>query len=310
MEILHAQEADDLVEGAFGIELDLGMLVGDAQGPHRGLARMHGVAFKVDALAQGFRPQLAVPFRRGSQGVHVGHDHGDVDTLPHSHGVEQGVGIGGVLVQARTGAGLIHLGAARQQGVDIQSRGGGGQQAHRAEHGKAAAHAVGDGEGIPAVGVGQAFQDAAAFIGGDEQVLLIIRAQAAVEQLQHDDELGHGLHGVAGFGDDVEGGALQIHGVQQGVHAVRVHVVLHQYAAGALFFIHQLIVRAGAGGQQGLGAQGRTADAQYHQGVEAFSDLIAGGLDLVQHVFGLIRQVPPGLSRAFFPQGLIHAGQS
>ena len=176
VETLHAQEADDLVEGAFGIELDLGMLVGDAQGPHRGLARMHGVALQVGALAQGFRPQLAVPFRRGGQGVHVGHDHGDVHALPHGHGVEQGISIGGVLVQARFGAGLIHFGAARKQGVDIQSRGGGGEQAHRAEHGKAAAHAVGDGEGVPAVGVGQALEDAAALVGGDEQMLLIIRA--------------------------------------------------------------------------------------------------------------------------------------
>ena len=98
----------------------------------------------------------------------------------------------------------------------------------------------------------------------------------------------------------MEGGALEVHGVQQGVHAVRVHVVLHQHPAGALFFIHQLVIRAGAGGKQGFGAQGRTADAQNDQGVEILSYLIAGGLDLIQHRFGLVRQVPPGLGRTLF----------
>ena len=58
--VIYADDGDDLIIGAFHVELNLGMLIGNAQSFDGGLPYVDSLAVAV-FTAQGLRPQLRIP---------------------------------------------------------------------------------------------------------------------------------------------------------------------------------------------------------------------------------------------------------
>src|SRR5581483_10648016 len=75
--ILDAEEEDDLVARALGPELELGVLVGGADGPDGRLPPLDRPPLEVDRLAEALGPELAEPVARRRETVAVGHHHDD-----------------------------------------------------------------------------------------------------------------------------------------------------------------------------------------------------------------------------------------
>ena len=88
-------------------------------------------------------------------------------------------------------------------GGDVYAGDGHGQQAHGGEDAVTAAHVAGDGEALPALGVGHGAQDAAGDVRRGEDVALGGGAVFLLEHGAEDAEGDRGLQRGAGLGDDV-----------------------------------------------------------------------------------------------------------
>ena len=124
-----------------------------------------------------------------------------------------------------------------QQPPDVDAAHRRRQQAHRAQLREAAAHAVGDVEGLVALPLGDLNEEAPGLGGGGDDVALIVVPHRLFEHVQHDEVLAHGLRRAAGLGDDVEAGGGRIDHVQQRRHALRVDVVLDVQPGAAPLFL-------------------------------------------------------------------------
>ena len=225
VEALDGPEGEHLVVRPFNVQLHLRMLVGRAQGGHRRLPGMHGLALAVLRLAQRFRPQLPEPEGGAPQMIRVrkGHLDGLVLARPDQPVIERGpqcdilrqVGLPAVGGDAR-GA------AAELRDIDADQRGR--HQSHRRQHAEAATHVFGNAENLIALGPRQFVQIALAF-GGDSDDASGRGAQRLLEPLAHDQKRRHRLGRAAGFGDDDHQRLLRVHRAKRGGGKIRVHVV-------------------------------------------------------------------------------------
>ena len=236
-EVLHLQESEDLVIGAFCIQLQLGMLVGDPQGLHRGLAQVHPLPGQGQVFAQALRPQLGVPVAHQLQGIGVGHHHGDAGPPVHADVHQAGLQQRRVLPHVPAEAAGVHGCCALQHAPDVDAAHGSRQQAHRAEFGEAAPHPIRDVEGLVALPLGDLDQMARGPGGGGDDVLLVLLSHRLLQQVQYDQVLAHGLRRAAGFGDHVETGGG---GIDRQQRAMRSGSMLSSMLAwGRPFFFGQ-----------------------------------------------------------------------
>src|SRR5690242_20369343 len=74
-ELIHIPKQERLVAGTFNEELQLRMLVGDAQSCRRCLAIIDFVSATVDFLSQTFAPQLLEPKRKFPERLRIREQH-------------------------------------------------------------------------------------------------------------------------------------------------------------------------------------------------------------------------------------------
>ena len=91
---------------------------------------------------------------------------------------------------------------------DVDAADGGGHQAHGAQLGEAAAHAIGHDEGGQILLLGDLDKISLCLVRGGNEVAGDVLAHSLLQQIHRDQQLGHGLRGAAGLGDDVEHGLL------------------------------------------------------------------------------------------------------
>ena len=305
-EVLHAQEGDDLVERAFRIELQLGVLVGDAQRLDGRLADVAGLAVQRQVLAEALGPQLGVPVADELEGVGVGHHHGHVHALAHGSDHQAGLEQRRVLPRIVRSAALVHGARAGDHGADVHTGDGGCQQADRAQLGEAAAHAVRDVEGLVALFAGDLDEEALFPGGGDDDMAAVIVAHGLFQQVKHDEVLAHGLGRAAGFGDDVEAGGLEVDDVQQRRHALGIDVVLDVEArAAALLFGKLVVVQVLERLMHRRGAKGGAADAKDDKGLKLVAHARGGLFDGGKYLVLIVGQRHPDL-HALAATGLDH----
>ena len=134
VELFDFQEHEDLVVWAFAVELDLGVLVGCAQGFDGGEAGEDDFVVEVELFAQGLGPELAVPVGHVVEGVAVGHHDMVGFAFAGAHfDQEQREHRGGVLVEVFIAAPRVHRGGAVEHGFDVNARSGGGEEAYGGE---------------------------------------------------------------------------------------------------------------------------------------------------------------------------------
>ena len=205
--VLDRDEGDDLVVGAFGIELDLAVLIGYAESLDRGLTLVAGGAVEVLVLAEGLRPQLAIPIRHVLEPVRIGHHDADVFAALHREILEHRSHQRRVTARVGVAIDFVCIRRAPKQALDIDADCRRRKQADRAELGESAADAVGNVEGLVALFL-RDFDEVAAVLGcGRNDVLCdVLFAQLLLEHIADDQILGHRLGGAAALGDDVEDG--------------------------------------------------------------------------------------------------------
>ena len=191
--------------------------------------------------------------------------------------------------RAEGGYGLV------DDGGDVDAGDGHRQEAHGGQHAVAPAHVTGDGETLPALGVGHGAQHAAGDVRRREDVAL---GGGAVFLFQHGAEHAEGDRGLqrrTGLGDDVDVEVVVPKLLDDAVEVVRAQAVADEEDLR--------IVLAGQGAQQldgPAGAEVGAADADDHQGLGAGTYLRRRGEDGLElalfHAHGQLR--PAGELRA------------
>ena len=295
-EIIHLQEGDHLVERAFGVQLELRMLVGHAQGLDRGLTGVAGLAVEGHVLAEGLRPQLRIPVRHQLQAVGIRHHDGHIRALFEREHHQSRIQQRRILEYVVGFASLVHIARAGQHRADIDVANRRRNQTHRAQLGEASAHAVRNIEGLEALALRDLDQEAPGFRGGDQDVLLPIVAARRLQRVGHDQVLAHRFRRAAGLGDHIEARLLQVDHVHQRRHALRIDVVLNVKARAVALFSGQLVVMQMI--QRRLNrrrAERAAADAEHDERLELAADFLRGLFDLGNDCFLIIGQIHPAL---------------
>ena len=207
---------------------------------------------------------------------------------------------GGILPGRVLGRALIHRGEGGDGGLDhgvgVNAGGGHGQQTHGGQHAEAAAHVVGNDEGLPAGLVGHALENAAVRVrGGDDALGRLLGAVLGLEQAAEHAEGEGGLERRAGFGDHVDLKILLAQLFEQALQGVGGHGVAREDDLR--------VARARTGTQQldrALRAEIGAADADHDQHLAAAADAVGSRNDLLEllilHALGQTQ--PPGKVRA------------
>ena len=259
---LHGAVPDEVHIGA-GQEVQtvaVGLVPGHGQAVFRGAQAHHGLEHKalalLDVLAHGVEVrgelhaggeqalvvlalalavQLLPPLQHEAEGgVIAGQQlHGAAGAVQLV--ADGGIAPGGAVVGG-LGAAVHHLGGAPHQGVDVHAGDGDGQQAHGGQHAVPAAHVIGHHEGLPALGVRQGLQSAAALVGGGVNAALgALLAVLLLQRLPEEAEGHGGLRGGAGFGDDVHGEIHILHQLQNFLKGVGGQAVAGEVDIGGVF---------------------------------------------------------------------------
>ena len=304
-EILDLDEGDDLVKRSLVVELELAVLVGDAQRLGRGLSGVAGRAVAADVLAQGLGPELAEPVGHVLEGIRIGqHDLHVAAHLLAGDVLEHGLQQRRILHHVVRLAARVHRSRAGEHRADVDAAAGGGHETDRAHLGEAAADAVGDEERFKAVLLGQLDQIALLMVSHRDDLLGPALADLRLERLGHDQVLAHRLGGRAGLGDDAEAGLGELDHVKQRGHALGIDVVLDvELRAGALVRRQLVVVQVVERLMHGDGAQRGAADAQHDKilivGANLRGNLLDFGDDLLL-VVGQLHPAQPALAAVGF----------
>lgn len=116
-----------LVVGAFGVQLHLRVLIGDAQRFDGGLTDVAGGAVETDVFAEGFRPELAVPVGEVFEIVRIGHHDADIFALFHRRHLQHRAHEGGVFRGVGIAAEIVHVRRPGEQADDVDAEHGRGR---------------------------------------------------------------------------------------------------------------------------------------------------------------------------------------
>ncbi len=119
---LHGQKCHHLVVGPFHVELDLGVLIGGAQGLHGRLPGKDLPTVQGSAFAKALGPELPIPVCDAVKRVGIGHHDGDVFApLGVENVVDGRVEVGRILPDFHLAASALHKRGARQQLSDVHA---------------------------------------------------------------------------------------------------------------------------------------------------------------------------------------------
>ena len=140
--LIYPYEGYYLIEGAFGIELHLRMLVCDAERLNGGLAGMGGAAVSVYSLAKGLCPELCEPVSHILKRIGIGHHDVYVAALFNCLHLQCSHHVGGIMPYVVRAAQLIHIGGAGKELLDIYAAYRGGQEAHGTKLAEPSAYSI------------------------------------------------------------------------------------------------------------------------------------------------------------------------
>ena len=171
------KEGDHLIERPFGVELYLRVLVGCAERLDGRLTDVAGSSVERHVLAERFCPKLAVPVGKEFQVIRVGHHNPDVLALRHCGDLQRRASQSRVLTNGRLVADFVHIRRACKQTLDVDAKHRRRQQADGAKLRESSADAVGENIALnTAAFVGNLFEIAFLFVGGEDNVVLDVHA--------------------------------------------------------------------------------------------------------------------------------------
>ena len=290
---LDGEQREPLVERPLHVELDLAVLVGDADGLDRRRAGEDVVARPRPPLADRFGEELRVPVAEEREALAVGERHRHRLRHARLHQVlERGVDEGGVLAEGRRLAARVHRRGSGEQPGDVDPDERAREQADGREHAEAAADAVRHDEGLVALGLDDRPQNALLGVGRHDDVPAVpLLPERVDEALAQDEELAHRLGGRTRLGDDVEEALRHVEGVEELADEVGIDVIEHEQPRLALGR-RDVVEGAGERGVQRAIAEGRAADTEDDHVLELARD----GRGVVEDValdIVLVRQVEP-----------------
>ena len=187
----------------------------------------------------------------------------------------------GVLVEGDVRAGgLLHLPCAAHQGCDVHAGHGQRQQPDGRQYREAAAHVVGNDEGLVALVRGEGLQCAAGLVrdGHDTLgglLLAVAGLDLGLDQAEGDGRLGR----RARFRDDDGGDRVLLRGLHQRVDVVFGDVLSGEDDRRLLLLAVQQLERVAHGLEYGLGAEVRAADADADDQIGLRAQPCGRGLD-------------------------------
>ena len=201
-EALDLQERDDLVVGAFAIELHLRMLIGGAQRLDRRLAGEDVLLLQPVLLAEALGPKLAEPVGQRIQRRAVGHHHAHRLALLVRAVVDRRDHGGGILDQTSPSFSRLSMSAAPASSASISTP-------HIAALNNPTADITLNRPPTPSgtssvrypSAVADLAQRAALGVGRRKDVVLVLLAELLLEQIAEQDELRRRLGGLARLAD-------------------------------------------------------------------------------------------------------------
>ena len=305
------EEGHDLVVRAFGVELHLRVLVGDAERLDGRLADVAGRAGKRHVLAERLRPELRVPVGDGAQVIGVRHEDADVLAVVHRNVLERCAEERGVLLEVGRLAQLVHVGSALQEQLDVDAEHRRGQKSHGGKFGESSAHAVGEHIALDAAELfGDLHEVALCGIRRKDDVILDVLARL-LEEVGDDEVLGHRLARRARLGDDVEARLFDVDDIEELLHADGIDVVLDiEFRALALGLGQVVVVQVAERVERHDGAERRTADAEHHEVFKVPADLLCLFQDIRHDLVLIVGELRPAHEQLVAAPVFCHIGVS
>ena len=188
--VVHADEGDDLVERTFGVQLNLAVLIGNAQRFCGGLTCVYGFAVEIDCFTKRFRPDLAIEVCHIFKTVGIGHQNADVLAALHLFVLHERAEKSGVLSHVFDSRSLAHFGCAFKHSLDIDAHNGKRHKTYGAENGESSAYAGLNRIMLEAFGFSEVVKRAFSVRSGDDDMLFsLFLAERLFKQIVHDEEL-------------------------------------------------------------------------------------------------------------------------
>ena len=239
------------------------------------------------SLAFAFAIELLPPFVHGVElGLIVGQDFDLLASVVE--GIAEGsIACGEVFGERHFGSrGLLHVGSTLDEGFDVETSAGDGQQADGREYGEATAHVVGDDETLVAFLVGRDAGSTLLGIGhSNDNLAGHLEAALVLALLLEEAEGEGGFRGSARLGDvdDTEAAALEV--FAEFGQIVFADIVARKQHNGILALVGEPFKLVAEGLDDGARTEITAADTRHDDGVAVGAQHLSGGLE-VGEVFG------------------------
>ena len=199
-----------------------------------------------------------------------------------------GILSGGVLLKRNILATcFLHLLGTLNQGLDVETGTGDGQQAYGCEHRETAAHVVGDDEALVAFLVGTGTGSAFLCIGhGYDHLLCLLLATLGLALLLQQTEGESGLGGGSRFRDVDNTEPLVLQVFCKLVEVVLTDVVTGKENRRILLVLNEPAKRVAEAFDDGTGTEVAPADAGHHHSLAILAQHLGAGLNLVDELGG------------------------